>query len=68
MAFANARRASKKIIHYYQTGGLRRRLMALYKCSALIARLHSAGLVYGDISPANAYISENQDLTEVWVN
>jgi len=58
---------AKKIIHYYQTGGLRRRLMALYKCSALITRLHGAGFVYGDISPANAYISENLDYTEVWL-
>jgi len=58
---------AKKIIHYYQTGGLRRRLMALYKCSALIARLHGTGLVYGDISPANVYISEDLNLSEVWL-
>jgi len=57
---------AKKLVHYCKTGGLRRRLIALYKCSAILARLHGNGFVYGDISPANAYLSKDLSLSEVW--
>jgi len=56
-----------KIVYYLKTGGLRRRLLALYKCSAILARLHGAGMVYGDMSPANAYISKHLSSSEVWL-
>jgi len=58
---------AKKIIHYYRTGGLRRRLHALYKCASLLARLHGNGMVYGDISPNNIFISEGLDESSVWL-
>ncbi|GAM10462.1 serine/threonine-protein kinase pkn5 [Geobacter sp. OR-1] len=58
---------AKKIIHYYKTGGLRRRLNALYKCASLLARLHGNGMVYGDISPNNIFISEGLDDSSVWL-
>ncbi len=58
---------AKKIVHYYRTGGLRRRLHALYKCASLLARLHGNGMVYGDISPNNIFISEGLDDSEVWL-
>ena len=58
---------AKKIVHYYRTGGLRRRLHALYKCASLLARLHSNGMVYGDISPSNIFISEGLDDSSVWL-
>jgi len=58
---------AKKIVHYYRTGGLRRRLHALYKCSSLLARLHGNGMVYGDISPNNIFISEGLDDSSVWL-
>lgn len=58
---------AKKIVHYYKTGGLRRRLHALYKCSSLLARLHGNGMVYGDISPNNIFISEGLDDSSVWL-
>ena len=56
-----------ELMHYAASGGLKRRLLALYKCSAILCRLHAAGLVYGDVSPANAYVSENADSREVWL-
>jgi serine/threonine protein kinase len=59
--------AKKKIVHYYKTGGLRRRLTALYKCASLLARLHGNGMVYGDISPNNIFISEGFDDSTVWL-
>ncbi|EPB0854872.1 serine/threonine protein kinase [Yersinia enterocolitica] len=58
---------AKKIVHYYQTGGLRRRLFGLYKCASLLARLHGRGLVYGDISPNNIFISRDLADTAVWL-
>ena len=58
---------AKEIVYYYKTGGLRRRLTALYKCAALLARLHGNGLVYGDMSPNNIFISEGLDDSTVWL-
>jgi len=58
---------ARELTHYVNTGGLRRRLLALYKCSAILGRLHAAGLVYGDVSPANAYISRNHGSRAVWM-
>lgn len=58
---------AKKIIHYKNTGGLRRRLEALYLCATVLARLNGNGLVYGDISPNNIFISENLDDLSVWL-
>jgi serine/threonine protein kinase len=52
--------------HYANTGSTRRRLSALSKCASILARLHSAGLVYGDISPNNAFVGEG-DSQEVWL-
>ena len=39
--------------NYCISGGLRTRLLALYKVSELLASLHTNGLVYGDISAGN---------------
>lgn len=58
---------AKTIVHYMKTGGLRRRLCALYKCACLLARLHGAGLVYGDISPHNIFVSNDFDNPTVWL-
>ncbi|TXH14775.1 MAG: serine/threonine protein kinase, partial [Gammaproteobacteria bacterium] len=44
----------------------RRRLRALAKCATILARLHNAGMVYGDISPNNAFIGEG-DPPDVWL-
>ena len=55
-----------RFLHYARTGSTRRRLLALSQCAAILARLHSAGLVYGDISPKNVFISESES-PEVWL-
>lgn len=61
------RELALNFLSYRDTGGLHRRLMALYKCSIVLARLHGAGLVYGDVSPANAFISRDHSSREVWL-
>lgn len=55
-----------RLLHYANTGSTRRRLFALAKCAAILARLHSAGLVYGDISTNNAFVSEGS-ARDVWL-
>lgn len=57
----------KEIIHYRNTGGLRRRLHVLYKCASILARLHGTGLVYGDISPNNIFMSNDSSHSSVWL-
>jgi serine/threonine protein kinase len=55
-----------RLFHYSNTGSTRRRLFALSKCASILARLHSAGLVYGDISTNNAFIGEASS-RDVWL-
>ena len=55
-----------RLFYYADTGSTRRRLFALSKCASILARLHSAGLVYGDISPNNAFFGEDSS-REVWL-
>lgn len=55
-----------QLLHYTSTGSTRRRLFALSKCASILARLHSAGLVYGDISANNAFITDGYS-PEVWL-
>lgn len=57
----------KTLMHYINTGGLRRRLIALSKCASIVAKLHGAGLVYGDISHNNVFISRDPSSSEVWL-
>ena len=55
-----------RLLHYANTGSTRRRLFALSKSASILARLHSAGLVYGDISTNNAFIGEGAS-RDVWL-
>lgn len=58
---------AKKILHYCTTGGLRRRLNVLSECSAILSRLHANGLVYCDLSPGNAFVTEDICRHNVWL-
>lgn len=55
-----------RLMHYASTGSTRRRLRGLAKCAAILARLHSVGMVYGDISPNNVFIGEG-DTPDIWL-
>jgi len=55
-----------RLFHYANTGSTRRRLLALSKCASILGRLHSAGLVYSDISHNNVYI-DGSDNCDVWL-
>lgn len=53
------------LVHYARTGSTCRRLFALSECAAILARLHCAGIVYGDISSNNAFIGAQSN--DVWL-
>lgn len=42
---------------YLDTGGLRRRLRVCGRAATALAMLHAKGLCYGDVSPANIFVS-----------
>jgi serine/threonine protein kinase len=52
---------------YITTGGRRRRLTAYFKIACMLASLHTRGLVYGDFSAKNAYISSAGNSDMVWL-
>ena len=54
------------LVHYAKAGSTKRRLLALSKVAAILARLHAAGLVYGDVSPNNCFMGEG-DAPDVWL-
>lgn len=50
---------------YLEGGGLRRRLRLLARVAGALAQLHGKGLVYGDLSPQNVFVSESTSDSEV---
>lgn len=49
-----------------KTGGLKRRLTLLKKIAQVISNLHSKGLVYGDFSLSNIFISKDANYSEIF--
>lgn len=45
---------------FLRTGGLHRRLRLLAKLARTLAKLHGRGLAYGDLSPANIFVSKDR--------
>lgn len=60
-------RYAQEITHYLYSGGLRKRLNSLYKCSCILSQIHGRGIVYGDINPNNEFVSKDIDMSEVWL-
>ena len=60
------KRAMLRLMHYAGSGSTKRRLLTLAKCAGVLARLHAAGIVYGDVSPRNCFMSR-VDSREVWL-
>jgi serine/threonine protein kinase len=52
---------------YIETGGLLRRLKLLSRLAQILSELHGRGMAYGDISPANIFISASIENAEVWL-
>lgn len=52
--------------YFEKTGGIRKRLEVLKKIAYNLYSIHSRGIVYGDISLCNIFISKNPDQNEAW--
>ena len=61
------RKQASRYYGYIKSGGLRRRLQAMGNLTALLSELQSHGIVYGDISPNNTFISKSLSECEVWL-
>lgn len=59
--------AAEQLADYANTGSTRGRLLLLAKCAAVLARLHAAGLVYGDLSTSNVFTSGTGADAQVWL-
>lgn len=66
LAGVHDKRAMLSLMHYASSGSTKRRLLTLAKCAGVLARLHAAGIVYGDVSPRNCFMSR-VDSREVWL-
>lgn len=54
--------------HYSNTGSTSWRFYALYKTASVLAQLHQAGLVYGDVSLNNVFIGNREgNRSPVWL-
>lgn len=59
--------AAALLADYAMTGSTKVRLLQLARCAAVLARLHAAGLVYGDLSSSNVLTSCAEPEAQVWL-
>ena len=52
---------------YLKQGGVKRRLQLLGKLARTLADLHGRGMAFGDLSPANVFISKDPQFSELWL-
>jgi serine/threonine protein kinase len=52
---------------YVKTGGLLRRLKMLARLARVLADCMAEDLAYGDLSPANVFVSQSLEYAEVWL-
>jgi len=52
---------------YLAQGGLRRRVRILCQLARTLNQLHGRGMLYGDLSPANIFVSDDPGFAETWL-
>ncbi|MFI8749965.1 protein kinase [Vreelandella lionensis] len=52
---------------YLKQGGLRRRVRILCQLARTLNQLHSKGMLYGDLSPSNIFVSDEPKYAETWL-
>lgn len=57
---------AKLFDNYIATGGLRKRLLCLIMAAITLSKIHMNGLVYGDLSLKNIFVSKEKDYHETW--
>lgn len=55
------------IQNYLGQGGLRRRIRILCQLARTLNQLHGRGMLYGDLSPDNIFVSDDPDHAETWL-
>lgn len=55
------------IADYLAQGGLQRRIHILCQLARTLNQLHSRGMLYGDLSPANIFVSDDPSHAETWL-
>lgn len=64
-SFANAEEEAHK--DYLRQGGLRRRIRILGQMARTLNQLHGRGMLYGDLSPNNIFVSDDSAHAETWL-
>lgn len=52
---------------YLKQGGLRRRVRILCQLARTLNQLHARGMLYGDLSPSNIFVSDDAEHAETWL-
>lgn len=52
---------------YQRQGGLRRRIRILCQLARTLNQLHARGMLYGDLSPSNIFVSDDPAYAETWL-
>ena len=52
---------------YLRQGGLRRRIRILSQLARTLNQLHARGMLYGDLSPSNIFVSDDPGHAETWL-
>ncbi|PHS64291.1 MAG: protein kinase [Thalassobium sp.] len=55
------------IRNYLDQGGLRRRIRILCQLARTLNQLHGRGMLYGDLSPDNIFVSDDPAYAETWL-
>ncbi|WP_417436562.1 protein kinase domain-containing protein [Idiomarina abyssalis] len=55
------------IQNYLDEGGLRRRIRILAQLARTLNQLHCRGMLYGDLSPDNVFVSADSAYAETWL-
>jgi serine/threonine protein kinase len=58
---------SPQLRNYLTEGGLRRRIRILCQLARTLNQLHSRGMLYGDISADNIFVSDDPNHAETWL-
>lgn len=54
-------------VEYQQQGSLRRRVRILCQLARTLNQLHARGMLYGDLSPTNIFVSDDPVHAETWL-
>lgn len=64
-SFVNAEEAASA--DYLRQGGLQRRIRILSQLARTLNQLHTRGMLYGDLSPSNIFVSDDPEHAETWL-